>query len=297
MSTPWESDPEAGNSPAIKQAGTESLPNDGDGGDARRTYFRSSIAFPYSDLGDARRIAEVVHGEYGGQCTIDQLAASLGQSMRSGSFRTKVSTVQMFGIVDNDRGRLNLTERGRRVVDATTRNSALAEAFLAVELYRLIFDRHQGGVLPRDPGLEAEMVDLGVAPKQAERARQAFQRSADIAGFFRLGRERLVAPPQAAAADSMSTMATQTVSPATSERPRVPRVADLHPLLAGLMQELPSQGQSFPCDKRGDWLNAAQVIFRLVYGKDDGGDSGAGGVRAAASDRDATGSDDPRPES
>lgn len=46
----------------------------------------------------------------------------------------------------------------------------------------------------------------------------------------------------------------------------------LHPLLAGLMQELPAEGQGFPAEKRKDWLDAAQVIFRFVYGKDTSGD-------------------------
>jgi hypothetical protein len=247
--------------------------NEDEDEDAPRKYVRSRIAFPYADLGDAIKIANVVHGDYGGRCSMDQLAASMGQSMKSGAFRTKVSTAQMFAIVENDHGRLHLTDVGRRVVDENTRGGALVEAFLCVDLYRILFEKHQGGVLPRDQGLEAEMADLGVAPKQAERARQAFQRSAEVAGFFRLGRDRLVAPPGAREGDSIAPVASQAVSPdSVSGPPPAANFPPLHPLLAGLMHELPQEGEDFSPDKRRDWLDAAKIIFRLVYGKDDGGE-------------------------
>lgn len=273
MSTPWQSDP-ATTDPLADDAAPEVSPAQGGQIEApAQPRFRSSIAFPYADLGDAQRIAEVMHSEYGGRCTIDQVAASLRQSTKSGAFRNKVSAAQLFGIVTSDRGQLSLTARGQRIVDKTTRHAALAEAFLAVDLYRAIFESHQGGVLPGDPGLQAEMVKLGVAPKQADRARQAFHRSADIAGFFRLGRERLVAPPQTVPADTMQAVGTPTVSldPVVSQPVTPSGTSKVHPLLTGLMQELPAAGQDFPSDKRQDWLNAAQVIFRLVYGKVDDG--------------------------
>jgi hypothetical protein len=113
-------------------------------------------------LEEAARIAEVIHGQYGGQCTVDQLAASLGgRSTGSGAFRTKISTAQMFGLIVNDRGRLHLTELGRRVVDENTRKAALAKAFLEVDLYRLIYEKHRGGVLPQDAGFQAGLSSAG----------------------------------------------------------------------------------------------------------------------------------------
>ena len=255
-----------------------------DGASEGRTYTRSTIPFPYADLGDALRIAQVIHREYGDRCSADQLAASLGQRTQSGSFRSKVSATQLFGIITNDRGRLVLTPRGRRVVDDQTQRHALVEAFLAVDLYRAIFEKYQGGLLPADRGLQQEMIGLGVAPKQAERARQAFQRTADIAGFFRLGRERLVAPPDAEIGGNISDMPAAPVAvtpdPPLSAPAPVPSHR-LHPLLDGLMGELPANGERFPAEKRKDWLDAAQVIFRLVYGKDDNDRKERGGTEDA----------------
>ena len=73
---------------------------------------------------------------------------------------------------------MELTDLGKRIVDPETHDGARAEAFLRVPLYRAIFDRYRAVKLPPDPGLESEMVGLGVSTKQTERARQVLQRSA-----------------------------------------------------------------------------------------------------------------------
>ncbi|MTV11833.1 MULTISPECIES: hypothetical protein [Bradyrhizobium] len=49
-------------------------------------------------------------------------------------------------------------------------------------------------MIPPTAALEREMVGLGVAEKQKERARQVFERSAEQAGYFEHGRNRLVMP-------------------------------------------------------------------------------------------------------
>ena len=83
-------------------------------------------------------------------------------------------------------------------VDPQKGAAAKVEAFLTVPLYRAIYDRYAGSLLPNNIGLEKEMTELGVAAKQADKARQAFQRSAAEAGFFRQGSNKLVKPAVAA---------------------------------------------------------------------------------------------------
>jgi hypothetical protein len=235
----------------------------------RQQRTRSTIKFPYSDLGDVVEVVDAIYHQYGGRCSPDQLAAALNQTTTSGAFRIKISTAQMVGAIENHRGVLTLTDLGRRLADEETRPQALIEAFLNVELYKRIFGKYQGGRLPRDTGLEADMVAIGVAPKQASKARQAFQRSAEVAGFFWQGRDRLVAPVsgQAVTLPSM----TPPDSVATDEQARAgEEVDDLrgrHALIVGLVRALPPEDEKFPGDKRKDWLQAATVIFNLVYGK------------------------------
>jgi len=242
---------------------------DGEAGSdaAKQKRDRSTIRFPYSGLPDVVQAVEKMYHDYGGRCGPDQLAATLGQTASSGAFRIKVSTAHLVGAIEVHRGMLSLTELGRRLADEEARPQALIEAFLNVELYERIYSKYQGQRLPRDTGLESDMVAFGVAPKQASRARQAFQRSADLAGFFWQGRDRLVLPPtgQAGTLAGMTAPDSSTAQEPTIREPDVLR--GRHQLIVGLIRELPPEGDEFPEEKRLDWLKAAEVIFDLVWGK------------------------------
>jgi len=123
------------------------------------------------------------------------VAAALGSTLKSGAFRIKLATARTFAVLEVGRGKVELSPLGRRIIDPQTRDAARTEAFLAVPLFQAIFSHYQGALLPAEAGLENKMADLGVSPKQVAKARQAFQRSAELAGFFRSGRDRLVRPP------------------------------------------------------------------------------------------------------
>lgn len=123
---------------------------------------------------------------------LNQLAAWLEHdSVDSGTFRMKLATARTFGVVDVKEKRISLTDLGNEMwrVDMEARAKALA--FLQVLLYRAIYEKYKGKLLPGNAVLETDMVDLGVASKQKARVRQGFQRSAEIA---ELGKDRLLLP-------------------------------------------------------------------------------------------------------
>jgi hypothetical protein len=156
---------------------------------------RSSIAFPYLDLDSAIEVAKAVYERAGlSGCEIDELAAQMGQRV-SGAFRLKTSTAKLFDLLDREgRGALKLSSLGQKIVASETEAEGRAGAFFSIPLYKAIFERYRGRLLPPQKALEREMVSLGVAPKQASKARQAFERSARQAGFCAQGDDRLVAP-------------------------------------------------------------------------------------------------------
>src|SRR5215211_6034602 len=145
---------------------------------AEASRVRSTIAFPYTPLADAEQVAQALHRR-GGKASLGELAAELNQVITSGAFRTKVATSRTFGVVSVRRSLATLTPLGRRLVDPGEVEQARSDAFLAVPLYRKIHDEFEGHTLPGAEGLESTMARLGVSPKQTERARQAFQRSAE----------------------------------------------------------------------------------------------------------------------
>lgn len=238
---------------------------------------RSTIQFPYGDLDDAVEVTLAIHQNAGQACSMSELAAYMNQTVTSGAFRTKVASARIFRLIEVTRQQVTLTELGARVVDPEQEAEARRDAFLAVPLYLRLYERYQGRVMPPDAGLENDMVGLGVAAKQKDKARQAFQRSADQGGFFQHGRNRLVAPKifgsprsehprrEDAREASASGAAAETGGVTDAQTPH-------HELIKGLFRMLPTEG-SFSKRQQERWLAAAKVNLALVYGADDASES------------------------
>lgn len=155
---------------------------------------RSTIAFPYADLAEAERVVEHVAGS-GGTCLPEQLAAWLGHSkLNSGAFRNKVAAAKLFGVLEGGRRAISLTELGRRLTDRRALPQARVEAFLAVPLYRELFESYRGRQMPGLMRLELDMLRHGVSRTQVKSARQVFLRSAGRAGMFDAGTSQMVLP-------------------------------------------------------------------------------------------------------
>src|SRR5439155_17691916 len=148
--------------------------------------------FPYAPLSDGERVARALHESFGGSATPDGIAKVLGQKSGSGAFRQKLSAARIFGLVATRPGQVSLSRLGRAVIDPEKQARARVEAFLNVPLYKAIFEKYQGDLLLPTASLSAEIEELGVSPKQAATARQVMFRSAEQAGFFARGPNRLV---------------------------------------------------------------------------------------------------------
>ncbi len=239
---------------------------------------QSTIEFPYLDQENSHQIATAVHEIGGSGCDWDQLAAHLKQAAQGGGFRLRLICAKQFGLVTYDRGKVALTSLGLRIVDPQQQRAAKVESFLQVALYKAIYEKFRGGTLPPVAGLEREMTALGVAPKQADKARQAFQRSAKYAGFFEFGSDRLVPPPNSTGQGQASVDGGK---PQIVESPRYERDSsggggsggddDLHPFIRGLLQKLPEPESEWSIEARAKWLITAANIFDLMY-SDSGGD-------------------------
>lgn len=234
---------------------------------------RSTVAFPYVSLDEAVVATGVIHEKAGRECDLAQLAAWLDTKVTSSKFRSTVSAVRMFGLIDRHAKTISLTERGEAIIDPEQREQAAVDAFLCVPLYRDVFDLYSGKLLPGDAGLEKELEKLGVTQKSAAKARQVLQRSASHAGFFHSGRDRLVRPAGASAqrqavdshGDSSPSHAEEdAVAPAQPEAPTGPT----DPLLRGLWSKLPSEG-AYSAAEQEQWLEMAKLALQMVYGSDD----------------------------
>jgi len=226
--------------------------------------FRSEIEFPYADLESAVEIAKTINDKAGSSCETDELAAWMGQTATGGTFRTRVGAARMFGLVDTGQGRVALTQLGRDVLDNSgVERSARITAFLNVQLFSAMYDQYKGVILPPPVAIERQVEQLGVSPKQKERARQTFMKSATYAGFIDQSSGRFVKPG----------------IPQKDEPPRIEKPDDvkrfaggggdeppgLHPFVQGLLKELPPAGETWGEAKRKLWLDTAASIFKMIY--------------------------------
>lgn len=246
---------------------------------------QSSIQFPYGDLSDAIAIAEGIIKCGGVPSQPDQLAAALGQEPTSGNFRMKVATARTFGVIQTVQGRYQLTDLGFAIADKQREKAARVDAFLTVPLYRRVYDEFRNRQLPPRPlALENAFVGFGVAATQKERARQAFDRSAQQAGFFdQGGRDRLIRPPvgNVAATGSSGGEAVEQPNNVESEDDHSghhggggggggshsggPHRGRMHPFIQGLLDSLPAPETNWAEEGRAKWLQAAANIFDLMY--------------------------------
>lgn len=232
---------------------------------------QSTIAFPYLDLDAAEEVAKAVYSRSGyGSCDLDELAAEMGQVI-SGAFRLKTGTAKIFDVIDKDgRSSVKLTDLGKQIIEEGTRRAARVESFMRVPLYAAVYEQYRGQKLPPMKALEREMAKLGVAAKQADKARQAFERSARQAGFFEASDDRLVRPKV-----ELPTGNPNAPDPGNSERNKSrdnngDGEGPDDPLIVGLVNRLPKPGNEWECDDRVAWLRLATSIFDVVYGVSGG---------------------------
>jgi hypothetical protein len=238
-----------------------------------RTRTRSTIAFPYADLETAIDVANAVHDNVGrGECDDDQLAAWRDQSPKSSTFRVQVYASRTFGILESESGKHKLTELGLELVDPSRERSARIKAFLTVPLFKAMFDIYKSGVLPPAATIEREMVKLGVSEKQKDRARVVFEKSAEQAGFFAAGRNRLVMPGVTSAGGDGEKLPPGENGQKEDDKEKNkgtggggPPSGTLHPFIQGLLATLPKPESKWEAVDRVKWLQTAASIFDLIY--------------------------------
>jgi len=233
---------------------------------------RSTIKFPYLDQDDAVEVAKAIHTIAGKSCERDQLAAHFSVVATGGAFSLRLLTAKMFGFINSDKGTLSLTPLGSRVCDPQQEKAARAESFLLVPLYKAVYDDYKGQTLPGNLGLETAMEKLGVAPKQKDKARQVFQRSATQAGYFAYGTSRLVAPAMKAVTEEEKPKDADTDSDEEDGKDNKLEKKKRHHFIEGLLDKLPEADTEWTLEGRKKWLQTASNIFDLMYTapEDDG---------------------------
>jgi hypothetical protein len=229
---------------------------------------RSKIGFPYMDLESAVALATAIHANVGsGECDDPQLAAWSKQSAKASTFRVQVYAARTFGLLENDGGKHKLTKLGRMIVDPNQAREGRAQAFLAVPLFKAIYEKYKGGVIPPPAALERDIVTLGVSDKQKGRARQVFEKSADESGFFEHGKDRLVmpgVPSHEPTADEGKVKNGNGGDRGGGDAGKL----KLDPLLIELLRKIPAPDNGWPAPQRIRWFKTFAMNVSQIYDVD-----------------------------
>ena len=234
---------------------------------------QSKTRFPYRKLSEAVRVAHEIH-DAGGSCARDQLAALMGhKSTRSGSFVTRLGSAKMFGLVEKaSDGKFRTTQRGKDIVAPVSSQreaKAKVDAFLAVELFRRVYQQHEGSGLPGEAGLRNLLEsDYGVIKSRIRPTVRIMLDSAEYAGFFDTAgdRSRMVIP----------------VALSGDDLPRTPRSRDpkrersggkgggdgsgeIEMALRGLLRSLPAAGTPMSAKRRDTLVSAFTGVIAYLY--------------------------------
>ena len=242
---------------------------------SRRTRDRSTTTFPYSDLGAAIEVARTIKAKAGISCEKDQLAAWMGHTATSGTFRSRHSSARLFGLIKTERsGRVMLTDLGQDILNPGKADRAKTKAFLNVDLFQKMYEAYKGNPLPPSTALKHTVGSFGVTPKQEDRARQTFTKSAEVANFIDPQTGIFIAP---GFPEDNETVTQTTPSIDSDSEPGKNGGQDvgkstlppkLDPIILGLINRLPNPGDVWPIEERTLWLDILDGSFKLVY-KDD----------------------------
>ena len=255
---------------------------------------RSEMAFPYFSLDKSIEVPKLIHERAGGRCGRGQLAGLLGYSgVKNGGFLTRISAAKMFGLIEENGDAITLTERAKKIlspVRPSDAEQAKLDAFLAVELFRKVFEDFDGHTLPAADGLSnLFLTQYKIVPNQVTPALRNLMDSADSAGLFRVAgnRSKLIrpiirndstgAPPAPASAPAAADDDRQDDDGGNRGQRNTTRIGNgsggqsgpdlsgVHPALIGLIQNLPAVGATLGPKRRAALIDAFKHTINFIY--------------------------------
>lgn len=153
----------------------------------RRKRLPKGTVPPVLSLRESAKIAQAFYEEAGGEANYDLFSKITNNSPSSSVFSKKIALLKNTGVIEEPSDRqLKLTETGISIVapkEPKERQSALKSVFLAVDVYKSIYDKYAGKLLPQDDFLKNNIVEY-VPRELADTWMELFKDSAEYAGLF-----------------------------------------------------------------------------------------------------------------
>ncbi len=151
-------------------------------------YKKGSLP-PFLGLTDAISLVEKIYGEAGGTASYNLLSRIFDNSPSSSSFTKKLSWLKAYGLVtEATKGSVSLSETGTMIAAPQSPEAAAnakKDAFLRIDVFNRIFERHKGKLLPADEFLRNIIEqDCGIPKELSDLWVDSFKDAIRVAGLL-----------------------------------------------------------------------------------------------------------------
>ena len=163
-------------------------------------------------------------GKIGGKkASVETVASMIGMSVKTNSFKSKISTAKQFGLIRGTGGVVELTDLAKKLiyaVDDRETQRLLIEAFLTAPLYRKIAERFENQAIPTADKLSnILLLEYGVTKTAKDVAANKFIESSEQVGVLKSGIIYLDPEDDADTASSPAQNASVVYAEDVSEKP------------------------------------------------------------------------------
>lgn len=148
-----------------------------------------SPSFPFISLpGAVHRARELYAAERRNLVSVDVAVAHWGYSPKSSGGKQTIAALKAYGLLEEIRGELRLTDRAQHIVvrepGSSERNELLRQAALSPPLFSKLWERY-GADLPSDKSLRSYLVlDLKVNENSVEDLLRSYKETLEDAGLI-----------------------------------------------------------------------------------------------------------------
>src|SRR5216684_8073656 len=132
--------------------------------------FRKGSFPPFVTFAESISFAEKIYENGGGRGSYDLLSQIFNNSIKSSSFTKKLAAVKWYGmVIEPSKGDILLSDIGMAIAapqSPSAASTARKEAFLKIEPFVKIYERHKGKLLPADEFLKNIFEQDSGTPKE-----------------------------------------------------------------------------------------------------------------------------------
>lgn len=153
---------------------------------------RSSL-YPAATIEECLEILNIIKGMGGKNCSVQSIADKMGVSITTNSFKFKISSSKQYGLIDNIKGVIQLTERAKTLLYPTvgvSEKEILLACFQSAPLYAKIIQNFLGKALPSLEKLANELMikpEYGITVTAKKVAAECFIKNAEYLGVLQNG--------------------------------------------------------------------------------------------------------------